>query len=130
MDRQLWDVQVGGLLAIVGGTFAPWVRHKLARKGKIEDARRQRLHDLIGAVYEHQQWIEAQRRAKMFGDEETVGPDPIARNQTYFFPTFQTKCPSTIGLEWRSQLMARGSRSVSWDHRRIRTPLRTKRHAR
>lgn len=93
MGDQLWGVLIGGLLAIVGGTFAPWLQHKLARRDKIEDDRRQRLHDLIGSVYEHQQWIEVQRRAKMFGDEEPLGPDPIGRIHAYVYSDFPDQVP-------------------------------------
>jgi len=75
----LLAVLIGGVLAIAGGIAAPIVQHRLQREAKAEEDRRQRLHELIQAVYDHAEYMKRRSSWSMTGGDQPALTNPMPR---------------------------------------------------
>ena len=75
----LLPVIVGGIIGLLGGLVGPplayWLNEGAARKRR----RAEKLEELIGAVYEYDDWLESLRGIRVFGHEGKESPSPLAR---------------------------------------------------
>ena len=78
-----WDnlipVIVGGIIGLAGGLAGPPLTHWLSEKSNRKKRRAEKLEELIGVLYEHEDWLELNRNIYMFGERSPKPLNPMAR---------------------------------------------------
>jgi hypothetical protein len=70
-------VVIGGLLAVGGGIAGQFFTHRLTESREKTKLRRERLEDLVKALYAHEQWLDAKRNTMIFRNEDHETPSPL-----------------------------------------------------
>jgi hypothetical protein len=74
---QAVPVVIGGLLAVGGGVIAQIATHWLSISRDERNFRRERLEQLVKALFTHQVWLEDKFQAMVFRLEDHNVPDPL-----------------------------------------------------
>jgi hypothetical protein len=90
---------VGGLIAVASGVVGPWW---LEARKEIADKKRKRaekFEELVGAVYEHEHWLEIKRDIRAYGSGGDIKLSPLAKIaaiSAVYFPVFGKKISELI----------------------------------
>ncbi|MDM9619063.1 hypothetical protein [Rhizobium sp. S96] len=75
----LWPVIIGGVLALLGGAIPPVVTHWLNVGSENRKKRNEHLEALVNAVYEHDHWLDLERRNYIWKGEEQAAAQPVQK---------------------------------------------------
>ena len=70
-------ILIGGLLAIAGGLGSQLAIHWLTKSRECAKLRRERIEELVKALYAHEQWIEDKQNKMIFRNEDHNDPAPM-----------------------------------------------------
>ena len=77
----LVPVIVGGAIAVVGGVLAPAISRSLDDKSERRKKRVEKFEELVGALFEYDEWLDDIRDIRVFGREQLEPPSPLAKTQ-------------------------------------------------
>jgi hypothetical protein len=89
----LAPVVVGGVIALAGGWFGPWLLERRKEKAEKKKRRSEKFEEMVGAVYEFDHWVETERQIRVIGKEGLIqGVSPFAKvraTSAVYFPQFE-----------------------------------------
>jgi hypothetical protein len=91
---QAIPVVIGGLLAVGGGVIAQVITHWLSISRDERNLRRERLEQLVKALFAHQEWLDERRSVMIFRNEDHDKPNPmneVQMIQALHFPELRTE---------------------------------------
>ena len=75
-------VIIGGLLTAVGGFMASVILHRLSKKTSRINLKREKLEQLIRAVYAMKNWLEEKENMDLFDKTKDLGESPMSDIKT------------------------------------------------
>src|SRR4051794_23429816 len=94
MLQILIPVIVGGLIAVIGGLVGPPFLHRMQVKADTRKRRAEKFEELVGALYEHNHWLDMHKNIKLFANEGVLPVSPMGKVQaiiSVYFPQFRTQ---------------------------------------
>ena len=90
-----WSVVLAlasGVLAFIGGVAGSWFTQRWQTKADKEKRREEKFEALMGALYDHRDWLKALGNSRAFDSAPPVGSSPMARVRAIaavYFKSFQ-----------------------------------------
>ena len=91
MLATLVPVIVGGVIALAGGWFGPWVLEGRKEKAEKKKRRAEKFEELVAAIYEFDHWLDNERTRGLGGSTSPPEVSPFAKIQAIsavHFPSF------------------------------------------